>query len=347
MKFKTSPTSTAASSGFLFFMEENQSPQGNGFLPPDRIKGFIALMLTKKFGNYQQAIDALRNLYVGRDNFEKAQDTIKSVNSFLNAIEEHRKQEKEPFLEQGRTIDKVHKEFAEPIAKERDVIQGKLNVIGKEIEREKQLEQQRINERKQRIDAMNNFILDYSLKIASATTNEQLLGYERLINLEKANKSKYADQLPLLIEHCNELNAKLKEQKDLIKERDRIEEEKKKAEKAGDDEKLNELQQKEQEIQDKIYEKTVEVQETASNNAISSDIVSQDDTAGAKARRTTWKAEIQDENIAIKKAKDMLRIELDPEKVRNSINTLKAAGVFSGKEEVVINGIRYFQEKTF
>src|SRR4051794_12117437 len=105
-------------------MEENQVPSGDGFLPPEKIKFEISLMLTKRYGNYQQAVDTLPNLYVGRDNFEQVQDTVKRINSFINAIEDHRKVKKEPFLEQGRTIDKAHKDFADAIIKARDSLQG-------------------------------------------------------------------------------------------------------------------------------------------------------------------------------------------------------------------------------
>ena len=108
---------------------------------------------------------------------------------------------------------------------------------------------------------------------------------------------------------------------------------------------MDEILQKEQLIDEKIVENTILIQETASNNAILS--TSDQNLGEIKARRTSWKAEILDEKEVLKKAKDMLDISLNVEKVRQSINTLKAAGVFNGKSEVIINGIRYFQEKTF
>jgi hypothetical protein len=50
---------------------------------------------------------------------------------------------------------------------------------------------------------------------------------------------------------------------------------------------------------------------------------------------------------AVKKSIEMLEISLNATKVRDSINTLKAAGAFKGKTELLVNGIRYYEEKTF
>jgi hypothetical protein len=150
----------------------------------------------------------------------------------------------------------------------------------------------------------------------------------------------------LLIERCNELTSKIKEQKELVKEREKIEAEKKKAEESGDEDKLNELMTKEQSIDDKISENTVLVQEAAANSLIP--INDDGDTAVmVKARRTIWKAELVNSKEAMKKAPELLEISLNNEKIRDTINTLKDAGVFKGKSEYLLNGIRFFEAKTF
>jgi len=313
------------------------------FLPPEKLKAKIGLMLTKAYGNYQKVLEQLRNTFVGRDNVKEVQDIMRNVNSFLTAMENARKADKEPYLEQGRLVDRAYKEFATPFEEAKALVQQKLNIVAREIEEDERKKREE-REKQQRIsDAINQFSLDYSVKIASATSNEQLLGYERLINLEKANKSRYADQLPLLIERCNDLNTKIKQQKELIREKERIEEEKKKA----DDDKMNELLIEEQAIVAKIEENAIFVQEEAANSLILDTNGHEDGGVAVKARRTTWKAELVNVREAIKKAHEMLDVSLNPTKVRDVINAYKAAGTFKGKTEVTINGIRYFEEKTF
>ncbi len=323
-------------------MEENE----NGFLPPEKIKAEIGIMLTQKHGNYVAALAALDNLYIGEDNIQQVQQTLRNINAYLKDIDEHRKEAKEPFLTQGRVIDKEHNDFAAPIISRRDLVQARVNTFAKAMADRAAKERADRERRAATTTQINNFILDNSVKIASATTNEQLFYFEKLINLEKGKKTVYGDQLPLLIERCNELTDKIKEQKELVKQKEALEKAKKEAEKQKNDEKLEELMIREAALDNLIQDKTIQVQEMASNSMIVQEDVIEAISA-PKARRTTWKAEISDVNIAIKKAKEMLIIELDPEKVRNSINTLKSAGVFTGKEEVTVNGIRYYLSQTF
>jgi hypothetical protein len=269
------------------------------------------------------------------------------VNKFESFLESKRKADKQHALEYGRIVDATYKEFSEPIEKAKLEIQKKLNDVAKEKEAKAQKERQELLRKQEITSNINKFVLDYSVKIAAATTNEQLLSIERLINLEKGNKNRYEEQEQLLIERCNELTGKIAEQKKLVKEREAIEKEKEEAKKSGDDAKVEELEFKGAELDSKIEDNTIYVQENAANSLIEVGNEELDSIESPKARRTTWKAEIQDINVAIKKSKDLLKIELEPEKVRTSIATLKGAGAFDGKEELIVNGIRYFQEKLY
>lgn len=325
---------------------ESNDLQGQQFLPPEAIKAKFGIELTKKHGNYQKALDTMRSMYVGEDNVEEVQQFMRNANSFIKYLDDLRKDIKDPFLKQGKSVDDVHKEFANPIIAIRDEVQKKLNIAAaakaKKIEEDRQrlLKEQSIKE------VINNVILDFSVKIASADSNEQLLGYERLINLEKANKSKYLHLLPLLIERCNELNGKLAEQKKLVKQKEELKKQQEEAQKAGDDDKLNELQQKEEAIDEKIADNTVVVQEQAAN-AIISGTNELEELEEVKARRTVWRAELFDVKEAMKKAPELLEVSLNAEAVKTVLNTLKDSGTLKGKSEFVLNGIRYFEQKTF
>lgn len=326
--------------------DEEKDPQGQKFLPPEAIKAQFGISMTKKHGNYQKALEQLRNAYIGEDNIEESQKLLKNVNSFIKDSDDDRKELKEPCLTQGRIIDATHKEFIAPFVEARDAFQKKINVVAVEKAKKIELQRQKLLKDQQIKEAINNFILDNSVKIASADSNEQLISLERLINLEKANKSKYGDLLPLLIERCNELNSKLAEQKVLVKQKEELLKQQAKAKEAGDDDKLNELKAKEQEIESQIADNTVTVQEQAANSIIVSSN-ELDELDEVKARRTVWKAEIIDVREVMKKAPQMLDISLNTEKIREAIATLKDAGTFKGKTEIVVNGIRYFESKTF
>lgn len=324
--------------------EENQD--GQEFLPPERLKAQFGIELTKKYGNYQKTLDELKKIDIGEDNIEEVQKLMKGINSFLKSSDDLRKEMKEPFFRQGKTIDDVYKEFSTPIEFIKADIQKRLNEAATAKAKKLEVERQRLIKEQQVKESINTFILDNSVKIASADSNEQLISLERLINLEKANKSKYGDLLPLLIERCNELNSKLAEQKVLVKQKEELLKQQAKAKEAGDDDKLNELKAKEQAIESQIADNTVTVQEQAANSIITSSN-ELDELDEVKARRTVWKAEISDVKEVMKKAPQMLDISLNTEKIREAIATLKDAGTFKGKTEIVVNGIRYFESKTF
>lgn len=310
------------------------------------VKGRLSIDMTKAHGNYQQTLKNIIELEVTDENFEESQGLIKKMASFLKYVDDHRAEEKAPHLEAGRIVDAAHKEFSEPFEAAKKQLQEKVNVVG----RRKEEEARKALQEKQRIEglqnAINQFILDASVKIAAATANEQLLSIERLINLEKANKSRYQDHLPLLIERCNDLNEKLKEQKQVVKEREALEAEKNKAIEAGNDEKLQELLQKEQVLDDKIEENTVLVQEIASKSVIATEVVAPE-VDMPSTRRKTWKFEVVDMKEVMKKRPDLLDAKLNFAATNDVLKTLKETGVLNGKTEYVLNGIRFFEEKNF
>lgn len=327
-------------------MEENkqdgqETPKTN--LIPAVVESKLGLDLTKSEGNYHQVLKEVLEYDVTEENFEQAQSLNKKVMKFLAFGEDHRTEEKKPYLEAGRVIDAVHKKFLTPFEEAKNQLQAKINIVGKRMQdaaNKAQQEQQRIEALKTTINA---FILESSTKIAAATNNEQLISIERLINLEKANKVRYQDHLPLLIERSNELTAKIKEQKDLIKELERVEEEKNKALAAGNDEKAQDLLEKSALLEAKIEENTILVQETASKSVILTEIVAPEIDM-PNTRRKVWKFEVVDIKETAKKRPDLVDMSLNNKAVSEVLKTLKETGVLNGKTEFILNGIRFFQD---
>lgn len=322
-------------------MEESKQEGLN--LSPAVIEMKVGLDLTKAEGNYQQTLKQVLEYEVDEENFEEAQALNKKIIKWLSFVENHRKDEKDPYLEAGRVIDSGHKKFATPFEEAKTQLQNKINVVGKRMEdaaRKAKQEQDRVDGLK---NTINIFILDASSKIAAATTTEQLLSIERLINLEKGNKGRYQDHLPLLIERSNELTTKIKEQKELVKQLEKVEQEVEEALQAGNDEKAQELLQKSELLGAKIEENTVLVQESASKSIISTEILAPEIDMPS-TRRKVWKFEVQDIKETIKKRPDLLDVSLNHKAVTEVLKTMKDTGVLNGKSEYVLNGIRFFQD---
>lgn len=324
--------------------EGQESPNTN--LLPAFVEGRVALDLMKAEGNYQQTLKQVLEYEVDESNFEEAQGLNKKVIKWLSFVEDHRKDEKNPYLEAGRIIDAAHKKFATPFEEAKNQLQAKINVVGKRM----QDAAQKIRQEQERVEGIKNtinaFILESSAKIAAATTTEQLLSIERLINLEKGNKSRYQDHLPLLIERSNELTAKIKEQKELVKELEKTEQEAQAALQSGNDEKAQELLQKTEFLGAKIEENSIIVQETASKSVITTEIVAPEIDMPS-TRRKVWKFEVQDIKETMKKRADLLDVSLNHKAVNEVLKTLKDTGVLNGKSEYVLNGIRFFQDVNY
>lgn len=315
-------------------------------LSPAVIEIKISVDLTKAEGNYQETLKRVLEYEVDEENFEEAQALNKKLMKWLTFVDNHRKDEKDPYLEAGRIVDAAHKKFSIPVEDAKNQLQAKINAVGRRMEdtaKKAKQEQDRVEGLK---NSINAFILDASSKIAAATTTEQLLSIERLINLEKGNKSRYQDHLPLLIERSNELTAKIKEQKDLVKELERIEQEMAKALESENDEKAQELLQKSELLGAKIEENTVLVQETASKSIISTEILAPEIDMPS-TRRKIWKFEVQDIKETIKKRPDLLDVSLNHKAVTEVLKTLKDTGVLTGKTEYVLNGIRFFMDVNY
>ncbi len=307
------------------------------------VESKIGLDLMKAKGNYQQVLKQVLEYDVTEENFEEAQGLNKRVMKFLSFGEAHRVTEKKPFLEAGQVVDAAHKKFLTPFEEAKKQLQEKINVVGKRIEAAAKT----AKEEKERIELIKNginaFILESSAKIAAATTTEQLLSIERLINLEKGNSKRYQDHLPLLIERSNELTTKIKEQKDVVKELERVAKEMKDALDQGNDEKAQELQQKTEILEAKMEEITILVQETASNSVILTEIVAPEIDMPT-TRRKAWKYEAVDIKETAKKRPDLVDMSLNNKAVSEVLKTLKETGVLNGKSEYILNGIRFFQD---
>ena len=66
-------------------------------------------------------------------------------------------------------------------------------------------------------------------------------------------------------------------------------------------------------------------------------------------KKSTDKAviEVVNEKEVMKKAPELVVFTIDEEKVRNNLKLLKDSNQLEGKTELIINGIRYYEQKTF
>lgn len=306
---------------------------------------------------YEDALQKLTSYVITEDNMAEAQNKLTRARRFLNQFETIKSNGKEAALAECRMWDKAFNSLKTPLEQEIARKQTALNEVAQEQARKKETAEKETA----RIDgiktAIDNFIIEQSQAIAGCKTNTQLVYIQKMIGSHKANKSRYEEFLSDLVARCEPFNDLIKQQKQTIDDLEKLEKEKLEAEKKGDDATLIELEDKKDELVAKMEETKVVVQETAINQAVKSETVEIArpiyNTIGA--RRTTWKAMLVTKPDGTLDQKELekafkaglLICTINPEKTRDVLATLKSTNQLKDKTEIIVNGIRYYEEKTY
>ncbi len=228
--------------------------------------------------------------------------------------------------------------------------EAEYRTLANEIEEERkraELEKARVDGIKQAID---NFFLAQSQAIAGAKTLADLTAVEKIIGSHKANKARYAEFLPELIQKADSLTPLVKQQKDTIKKLEAIREEELKAEQSGDDQAVMEAIEKRESLQSKIEEVHIRVQEKAIDMATKPESVVVPEVVhpeSPKPRRQVWEICITDINILYKKTPDFVLITPNMEKLNKFLKEKKDSGELTGIEKKVYDGFYFNLKKMY
>lgn len=311
-------------------------------------KSTITLALSKEGLAYQEILQSAENVKFTRDNVGDKDDASVVTMAKVRSVKTKLEKMENPYTPAWKAWNEARKSLVDPIINVLSVKEGEFRKIVREIEEDRKRAEEE-NQRKQKIQtSINDFILTQSQAIAGAKTANELAVIEKLIGANKSATAKYQEFLQDFVKRCEELTPLIKDQKDAIRKLESLAKQEQAARDSGDDAKVIEIMDQREEVVARAEENKVVVQETAINQSMASSFSpSYVPPSAPKARRTTWKAEIQNVDEAIKKSKNMLDISLNAEKVRDSINTLKESGALKGKTELIVGGIRYFEDKIY
>lgn len=314
---------------------------------PAVISGKFNISLTQS--NFQKLADKAATLIFNEDNLEEIKTFLAETRKVEKAIEETHKEGKAEALKIGRDWDAGKNTFLQMVADIKATAQTEYEKICTGIanrQRQQQLEKKRIY--RVSADIESNAVM-FAKQIADCTTLEELTGVERKINLEKTRKDKYDEFLPNAIMRFSELNTILASQKVIVKELEENALQQAKAIQEQNDAELLGLKEQQETQQARIEENKVVVQETAISQSLNqaAPVYATEVLPEVKARRTTWKYEVINEKEVIKKNPELIIFTLDVEKVKALLKTLKDTEQLDGKTEMIVNGIRFFEVKSF
>ncbi len=314
---------------------------------PAAIQGKFNLTLTEN--KFQALADEASSLVYNEDNLEKIKSFLDKTRKVEKAISQTHSDGKAEALKIGRDWDAGKNLFLATVEAIKTKPQQEYTKICQDIEkrqREQDLERERIKRIKEGIES--NAIL-FAKQIADCTTTQQLTDVERKVNLEKTRKDKYAEFLEEATTRFSELNSILAAQKVTVKELEENKRQQEEAKKKNDDAALLLLKEQQEKKEAQIEENKTVVQEAAIAQSVNAAPVSYATEVIPKvsARRTTWDWEVINEKEVMKKNPEFIIFKLDDDKVKANLKLLKDTNQLDGKSELVINGIRFFEKKSY
>lgn len=306
---------------------------------------------------YQQALQNLENYTITVDNMAEAQLKLTKARRFVGIMESIKDRRVEPAKREWQNWNAVFNSLKKPLE---ELLKKKAAELKKvaDDQANKAAEVKKETDRKERIKKeIDNFIIQQSVAIAAAKEPAELVVVEKLIGANKVATTKYEEFLPDFVERCKELTALIVKQKATIKGLKKVKKAKQTAIEEKDDAKVLELTQHEENLEQESEETKVGVQEVAINQALSPSVIEATPIyTTISARRTVWKAELvkkpgteEPDPKELKNAFNagLLKCEIDKSKTDLVLKTLEGSGALKDKKELIVNGIRYYEEKTY
>jgi hypothetical protein len=315
------------------------TPERATTITPELVKSKLQIALTKAEQSVQGLNNAEAELVYNEDNLDRIAKFIENCKAAEKVVETERVKFKEPYLQACRAVDDGAKLLSSELSTVRSKAHTQYTKICTEVERKRQEALKEAARKKGIQDAMDEFKMTYSTKIADAKTSQELVEIERRINVEALNQNKYQEFLEDFKEDCKAIRSLLTAQKVKVRELEALEKEAEESLKNGSDEKFLELQDKKEALEAQISENKVVVQETAVNQAsnaapIEPEIVLPE----IKGARRTWDFEVTDLAALYKKAPHLVTLEANKEKIKEIIKTKIADGETKNVSEIPMFG---------
>ncbi len=331
-------------------MSDNNAGNSGQLITVDAAKMQISIALTNRGLMVQSFHTRRANLTLNRDNLEEISLFLADSRTAKKITEDSFKEIKKPYFEAGKACNEAKNETLAMIDEVANPIQDWYNKESAAIEKEKRDAAEKIAHDNQIKSGVEANILDFSAKIASCKTRKELVDVERLINLEKSpsKAGKYGDWHNFAIDRYNEvLLPILKDQKTKVDEYEALEEQRKAAEEANDPTKVDEIKQKIEIKENEIIQNQVLVQQEALKQVVPPSEYAEEILPEVTKSGSNIVCEIVDEKIVYKKHRELLNVELRVSDAKKLATTLRDAGAFAGKDELVFDGMKFTIERRY
>lgn len=293
--------------------------------------------------NYQKLLDAASKITFSKDSLEQDYAPLKQLREIIKKI----KDVPNPYTAGWKAYNEAKGSLEDPASKILNEKTNEYKILNEEIRVEnetQQAETTRVNGIKQQMD---NVLMSFSQKAAEALVDTEIVNVEKAMGAESRRENVYMELLPELKARMEPIKELLAAKKGKVRELKQVD---KQAENASD-EQLEGLLDKREELNSLIQETGTRILEESVNQATRQPatftFVGTGSFKAVKPRRTTWEIELVDAEVALKKDKDLVMVNLNKDYAKGILQTLKATKVLDDKKEYTLNGVRYFQKETY
>lgn len=308
----------------------------------------IKLKINTEIIKHKLTLPALENrgltIVKNRDSLPIAKallDDLKKVDDLAEAI---REREKKPFLEGGRACDAGGKLVSSQTERIRGMFKPWYDKELAALANETRLQKIKIAQDNVILATIESGVITFSNLIVGAVSKKALSAVESRINLEKSPTmaKKYGDFHAKAIERFDSILLPiLKDQKVMVDELVRLNTELLAAEANNDPDKMDELIARVDEKSNEILQSHAVLQEAVLNQEAFPVTEVTEILPEFKTKRTNYSMEIADLAVALKKVPGLLDITVNKEAAKIVLEGLKEKKAFEGKDEVIVDGIKY------
>lgn len=326
-------------------------PPSIAAITPAQAKTKLSLALTNAEFILNIMQKQASEIVVNEDHLEVTKLLLDKFVKARSMVDAAHKKEKEPYLQGGKAIDAAKNETLIQILAIEDPLRLKYNKVCGDVAQRQREQQEEMNREKAILDGIESNVMEFSQRIAQCTTNDELLGIERIINRQKAQDmaAKYGKHHAFAIERFDTvLLPILRDQKVKVKKLAELDNKLNLAAEEGDIDKLEELTVAKENVEQEIQHNQAKVQDAAIMSggfvAPTHEVIH---TTIPKGGRTEYEIEIIDLHVAFKKAPHLLNVELKLSDAKIIARTLDEAGTLSMNTPLVVNGIKYTKVKKY
>lgn len=313
---------------------ELQKPQS-----VELIRSGLHLEITRLGLNYQKMLQDAQDIEFSKESLNQDYEPLKKLRELSGKL----KSFKNPYTQAWKNWNQAMASLCAPVEQILEDKTKDFEKLAQEIadeNRKAALDSQRLQEIR---NSIGNTLSDYSILIAQAENNQQLIEIERNLNLEATRTSKWGEFLHEFQQRSKAIRDLLAAKKEKIRELTKLDQ---KQPETASDEATIALQDRRTDLAKEIHEKNQQVQEKAMESlpVLETPVLT---LLEVKARRTTWDFEVSDLYLFQRRHPGLVDLMLNAPKVGKWVSEIVEELKKANLTEKTVDGIRIYQKKFY